>query len=339
MKENFIEENDREERASHLKVHIRSDSEVEIMSREEDEILNKIYSKGTIKSALATLIEQHSETENLTDEEDVQICKTIIVALKHDSADESTIIKLVQFLANRFVDRREGFNDRACIVSSVLFKKDAFDIFGRKSIENFEILLPKFLLEKKGSEHKNINEVSNQNFQASYRDFKENENHYDQELNPMFLQQALKILREDTSKEALRAVHSNFESILDRTSNRVFNQCSQQAFDQLTDLTHYDLLEDQFRSLAFLMKRDIKFFETALKMFCDSKSEVMKTLLIFSLNVLEGIVDFDVKLKIHLSFAETLSSTEVELEPSTREAALSFIQRGIDLLKSSQNTN
>ena len=332
MKEICLEETEAEK--NHFNFQFES------LNKEEDEILNKIYLSGTIKSVLSNIIEKYSEVESLTNEEDTEICKTIIVALKHDTADESTVIKLVQFLANRFIDRREEFNDRACIVASVLFNKDSFDIFSRKSIEIFENLLPKTLFPvnckvKKEFTKKNFKEISDQNFSISHEDFNTNEYFYHPNLNPMFLQRALKILKEDASKEYLISVHSNFQSIVEMASNRVFKQFSHEIFDQLTDLTHFDLLEKQFTSLAFLMKRDIQFYNLALKKFCESRSEVMKTFLIFSFDLLESIVSIDMKIQIHLSFAEAFSSCNVEIEPSTREAAIAFVKKGIYLLKSS----
>jgi hypothetical protein len=312
-----------------LNNELYSIKEITSISKEEESILNQIYSDEKLITVVDRLISENLYSIKLTDDQDVDICKKVIVAIKNSDLDENLILKIVQFITNRFADKRIEFNERACFVASVLFKNDAFDINSKATVDKFKNVLPGFLIKSpRKLKDENVTEVTNK-----IADFTLNSDYYDENTNPMFIQRALHILKNDCSKEAILAVHSTFPKILERASERIFKQFSKELFDQLIDLTHYDLLENQFKSLSFLMKKDLEFFYLALDIFSKSKSEVLKAFLLFSIEKLECMSDFDKQLKIHLAFAEIFSTDDFKIDESNRESIITFVKKGMELFK------
>ncbi|KAM0679679.1 hypothetical protein GINT2_002087 [Glugoides intestinalis] len=284
-------------------------------------------------SSIGILAEKYLCSSQIDDETDTWLCKCFLTALKHDQVDCQTILKLVAFVTSRFADSRESFNDRACFIATALFKKDQFNARERLTFPEFHTYLS--LPERKKPQISRFLEVENTQIQLNHDDYKK-AGVFDSIYNPMYLPRALKLLKEGVDKKAVYAVHADFKGILHRTTPRVFKAFSNILFEQLTSLTNSEFYDVQFQSLALLMERDTSYYNKAIIKFKNSKSDVLRTFLVYSFNFLHEIVDFKRQVEIHVEFAEILLLEEIEIDAVGRSTILSFVEKGMKLLEAQQ---
>lgn len=309
---------------------------MQTMNEEEGRILETIHSSEEPIQYVGELAARHTETLVLDEEEDVQACKTIMVALKHLNVDAQLMLKIISMIIAHFTDPRESFVDRACFLATSLYKKDEFGAQARKTFRHFEALLPMMPKQEcSTSRPRRFKEVSNPDACHSPLNYDSLSGcFYDESENPVFLQRALKILKSSEDLRQLKAVHFHFKRILDRASQRTFRLYSDEVFDQLLDLSNSRIYDEQFKSLAYMISKDISFFDKALAKFKSTSLDTMRTYLLYAFDMVHDLVGFDQKVSIHLKFAETIMSSEMKLDEITRSQVMLFVRKGMVLLQS-----
>lgn len=279
--------------------------------------------------SIEELAEKYLCASQVDEETDKWLCKRFLTALKQNQVDPQTVLKLVSFVSSRFADSRESFNDRASFIATALFKKDQFNASERFTFPEFHSYLN--LPKKETPQRNRFVQVINTKSQLTHNDYK-TASVFHATYNPTYLSRALKLLKEGTDKKAIQAVHGDFKEILHRTTSRVFNALSQMLFEQLTSLAHSEFYDIQFQSLALLMKRDERYYKKAINVFKNSKSDVLRTFLVYSFDFLHELVDFKRRVEMHLEFAETLLIEELEIDAVGRATIVSFVEKGMKLL-------
>jgi hypothetical protein len=314
------------------KHHFNLDS-IQAMDEQEGKILEMIHSNREPIQYVEELVARHTKTSELHDEEDEQACKTVMVALRHFDVDTQLMLKLISMIISHFADPRESFVDRACFLATSLYKKDEFGAQTRKTFGRFEALLPRMSPQEK-KHLRGFKEISNQNVSCNPSNYDSPSGcFYDDPGNPIFLQRALKILKSSNNTDQLRAVHLHFKSILDRTTQRTFRLYSEEVFNQLLDLSNSKVYDEQFKSLAYMISKDISLFDRALDRFKNTSLDTMRTYLLYAFDMVHDLVGLDLRVSIHLKFAEMVVSSEMELDEVTRNQVMFFVGRGMEMLQ------
>lgn len=308
---------------------------IQLMDEEEGRILEVIHSSREPIRYVEALVTRHIETQELSDMEDEMACRTIMVALRHFEVDTQLMLKLISMTISHFADPRESFVDRACFLATSLYKKDEFGARARRTFEKFKALLPRCVQQDNtvGGDPRGWKEVLNPEASSLSSYDCPAGCFYDDMRNPVFLQSALKILKSNSSIDQLRAVHFHFKNILDRTTPRTFGIYLDEVFTQLLDLSNSRIYDEQFRSLAHVISRDLSLFDRALKEFRTTSLDTMRTYLLYAFDMVHDLIGLEQKVSIHLKFAETMVNADVKMDEVSRTQAILFARRGMALLQ------
>lgn len=275
----------------------------------------------------------------MSEKDDENICKHLIVGLNRDEIDHDLDLKIVACIASHFADRREAFVERGAFLATAFFKKDKFEAQKKKSYKNFEDLLSSICISKKqtkeGGPLRDFKKIHNSlNRYFDYDDLSDGGIViYDEYSNPVFLQKAIKILQTSEHINQIKAVHYHFKSILSRTDSRTLKIYSNILFDQLMDLSNNKVYEEQFKSLAYFLSTDFSYYIRAIKVFKDTKLDTLRVYLLYAFDLMEELVDFSVKVKIHLLFAEMLLDLDFQDNQLIKNSIITFVEKGMRLVK------
>lgn len=156
---------------------------------------------------------------------------------------------------------------------------------------------------------------------------------YDENKNPVFLQKAVQILEKGDNLQQIMAVHFDFNSILQRSSSRTLKIYAKRVFEQLTDISKNKLYDEQFKSLAYFLKFCPSFIDCVIDKFKSIPIETLRLYILYGLNLLAEIEEFDKKVEIHLKFAEMLVSSDIKLEGIVSNHAIEFVEKGMQLIQ------
>lgn len=285
---------------------------------------------------IENLVEEHTKAEQVGNEADKNVCKAVLVYLRHYGLDDSVVLKLVSFVTSRFADSRPEFRDRASFIATALFGKDEFNASARATFGEFKrYIKPNIVKEapKRHSKYCGYYEATNKNVALSQNDYAHvNKNIFDSRFNPMHLQKALKVLQESSDFEALMSAHSSFGVVLKRASQRTLQIHAQAAFNQMMDLSHKEFYDLQFKNLAVLLSRDAKLVDNAIERLKSTSSDVLRAYILYSLDHLHEIADFDVKISLHLKISEAILNSDLKLDQVSQSAMAAFVEKGMKLL-------
>lgn len=306
-------------------------------NEEEGEILRELTDVKNITDFIGDLASKHAECSLIDEISDKKYCKIILVALKYGLLDECVVLRLVSFIMYRFSDRRLQFRDRAAFLATALFERDAFDAREKKLFDEFKSFMKTSLfntIRPAPEMFPGFREVKNERTALSHEDYiNDNGNIYDEQFNPLHLYRALRILKEGTDLRALRAVHASFEDIINRTSSRVVTMYSSELFEQLLDLSHSELHNLQFKNFAILIKRLEALLDRALERIKETKSDVLKAYIMYSLLYLDEIASVQFRITLHLKFAELLLENDIIFDHISKSAMMALVENGKKLVE------
>jgi len=285
------------------------------------------------------LIENCSKTSKMSENDDENICKLLIAGLNKDEIDHDLDLKIIACIASHFADQREGFVERGAFLATAFFKKDEFEAQKKKSYKNFEDMLSSICIGQKQTKDegplKDFKKVyNNQNRYFDYDCLSGGDAViYDEYSNPVFLQKAIKILQTSEHTHQIKAVHYHFKNILGRADSRTLKIYSNILFEQLLDLSNNKVYEEQFKSLAYFLSTDFSYYVRAIKLFKDTKLDTLRVYLLYAFDLMEELVEFSVKVKIHLLFAEMLLDLDLQDNQLIKNSIVAFVEKGMRLVK------
>lgn len=280
------------------------------------------------KDELNTLIDKYIDINVLNDDEDTLITKKLCKLLYScDSVDCKVMLKLVTAISSHLTDHRIYFNERGKVLATVLFKKDDFNIKKLSVYEEFKEYIPQDIKNNDNELielHKNDTDI--------FGAYVENDINI---LKPthkiLFIQQAIKVLRSSSNRDEIISVHTRFPQILERTDEFTFKHHSSQLFKELTRINVMDTIVDyQFKSLALLIKKDIKFYEKALDIFFGNSTDTLKYYILHTFCNLD--LDTDNLIKMHILFTERFLQYTGTFELIIQKQIEVYANKGIKLL-------
>lgn len=300
-------------------------------SEEEYQIIQRINESGDASKFVECLI---SEVKTSVVEE--ENCKCMLVAIKHHTLEDSVILKLVPYIIARFADGRTEIREMAAFLATALFGKDDFGVQDLPMFNKLKQFIKPGVFkhrQKWAAKYEGFSEIKNEHVEISQNDYTfSNQNVFDDQLNPIHLQKALRIFQEGKDIKALIATHLSFGSILERSSSRVFRIHSDALFNQLIDLSHRELYDLQFKNFAKLLEKNTELIDRAIDHFKSTDSDILRTFILYSFNHLHDILGFDMKINLHLKFAETVLNFDLNLGQVSKSVMTAFVERGMKLL-------
>lgn len=282
------------------------------------------------RHSVEQLVGRYSSPTSLDDAEDTEITKKMCILLNHSRLDDQQKIRLISGMVAHLADHRPGFVDRACVVATVLFRKDEFDIRNRSCYETFVKFLPINLADNKNFNNKEIS-IFDQN-ELIQNDI----SRITTRRRPLFIQEAVKVLRKKAKTGEMLAVHLRMGEILGRTSDRSFLNHSGDLFELLLDLNVPDLYDHQFKSLALLIARDPTFYDKALGIFFESGLETKRFYIIYTFCHANGLVSDEQKIRMHVKFAERFVEHDGRFDPIVQRQVEVYVGMGLLLLSTVQ---
>lgn len=272
-----------------------------------------------------------NDLSNMTDSENRELCRKVIKFCNENTLSPSSILKMVSFIELHFLDNRMSFNDRGAFLSTAVFKKDDFNIQEKTTYFEFEDLLP-------------TPKKKNDDINLKYGCYKRVYNEYQSEGNENFcIQNIIKILNttETTTSNYSKVttmiqnrIHENFENIMSKVPNRIFDAFYEKLFHILIEIRTGEI--PKFKSLSYLIKEGLKrgnfnILEMALDKFKETKSDVLRTFLVYSFDILDDILTEENRVKIHLRFAETVLKNEIlnKIDGISKKAVMEFLEKGM----------
>lgn len=317
-------------------VEIGIENNIQIFENDEEDQILKYLQEATKKhDFFETLIERNLKTDQIEENDDEWCCKLLLIGIKHQIITKNLDFKVIAFITAHFGDRRESFIDRACFLATIFFKKDDFQAQKRKSFIKFEKLLTmQNIISERQTKTLNSGyiEVSNPNVNTLYYQYDTPDKIiFDKVNNPIFLQKALIILQTSELDAQIKAVHYHFRSILDRTSKRTYEIYSDKVYEQLLDLSNNKVYDFQFKSLAYFLFRDLRYYEKALYKFKTTRLDTLRMYLLYSFDMLEDISDVPQKITVHLKFAEIILESEIDCDEIVKNQIFNFVEKGMRL--------
>lgn len=309
--------------------------------------INELISDAKEKHAqYESLIEKFSRTSEISDDEDEKFCKNMIIDILNENINHDLDFKIISCIAAHFTDSRDSFIDRGAFLATAFFKKDEFSAKTKESYKTYEKYLSSICNNKKASEPygilKNFKKIENNNINNySNYNFVEHDqiiSFYDEENNPLFLQNIIKILQEANNKKRIKAAYFHFNSILDRTDNRTLKIYSDRIFKQLCDLSDNRFYDEQFKSLAYFLSKNFKYFYKALEIFKNTDLDTMRMYLLYAFDLLEEYVDFNLKIELHLKFVEMFMEKDFQTDDIVRNSIIQFVEKGMRLIEKQNNS-
>lgn len=293
----------------------------------ETRVLEALNAVENLPLHITGLIERYVNAHSLNEAEDAELTKHILVVLKHLEIDEKDTLKLVAALAAHLAESRPAFNDRACLVATALFKRDEFDMAEKECYAEFAAFLPANI-----TGAKKIDPRPNGTTFAGYEVIKNDATGQIGQYRPLFIQQAIKILRSKRNTEEMKAVHARMDGILRRTSHRSLRNHATGLFEVLLDLNTPELYNCQFLSLALLIAKTTEFYDRALKIFFESDVETLRFYILHTFIRVHEMVAAEERVAMHIKFAEALMAHDGQFDPIVQEQIDYYVNMGIRLL-------
>jgi len=296
---------------------------------DETSALRSLRAAASVSDLITDLLNDQAD-----DAADKNACKTLLVALKHYTLDSSDILKIVSHIMKRFTDTRVEIRDRAAFLATALFGKDVFDAAQRCSFSEFKPLMKPGIFKAPSRpevKRPGFIEVKNESTASDFTG--ENRNIYDERLNPLHIQRALRILSDGSDLPAMRAVHASFGAIIGRASERMLKLLSYKLFDQLIDLSHAELHNLQFKNFAILIKKEEALLDRTLERLRTTNSDVLKAFILYSLLELDEIAVLEQRATLHLKLAELLVDHDISFDHISKSAVMALVERGKKLLE------
>lgn len=290
------------------------------------------YEEETILESLRTVNDPQKIIENLIDNskfinqiEDKELCKTILTFIKHCNLNDSIILKIIGFITERFAHQNCDFRDRACFIATALFKKDEFNANTRASFNEFEKFIDPSIFKSKNklySKYENYTEIKNTQFlKPKY----ENMDLY----TPIYLEKALKIIKEGIDMNLILQVYNSFESILQRSTRRCIEIHSNEFFNQFLELTNLDLYDLQSKNLAILLKLNINLIEKLIERLKSANSDILKAFIVSTVDNLYDLLDYKNQVTLQLKMSELILNSSFKFDSITKSMLIAFVEKGM----------
>lgn len=285
-----------------------------------------------LRTFYTEILEKSANLNLIEDKEDEKLCLNLIKGIKNKEIEEELHIKVVGFIVAHLSSTNQVFVDRGCFLATAFFNKDDFDAKIKASYNVFEPYLLDIIKKEKNIVEKSKYRII-ENKVVIQKEYDTPETLiYDPYHNPLYIQHAIRILKENKDNEKVKSVHYHFQNILKRTTKSTMKMYENEIFELLCDLTNEKFYEMQFRNLGFFISENIDFFEKALKIFKETNLETKLVYLLFTFNFLVDLVDFEKKIKIHMKFAQVIMDENINFEGIVKEHVILFVESGMKLL-------
>ncbi|KAI4293294.1 hypothetical protein PAPHI01_2568 [Pancytospora philotis] len=274
---------------------------------------------------IADAIDKFMRPSALEEQEDLELTRTICLALKRSKLDDGLSIRLINGLTLHMADPRTAFHEHARFVAAVLFRSGDFGIESLGCYAELADTLPESMREppraaKALSVFESNRLVANPQSTRPARRF------------PLYIQQAVKILSARKPVDAMADVCGRMEEMLEHTSDWALKNHGGALYTQLLDLSTPDLYDEQFRALACLVKRDFSLLPGLVSALFATNVETLQFYIIYTLTFLHDTLPDEMKVRMHVLFTEAFVESDAEFTPAVLRQIDEFVTKGMLLL-------